>query len=218
MVLGPREAPLTNAARCLRPRPRHSGFKASRGSIARPAAHQRFASRRMVHGEISLSSCRDSYPATSYQLAWRTRPLTLPRIHAPRHRRCATRSMTGTASRCFSTAAWSARCNTPPVPCETLVEVPCRGVCQAGSASEQPTGAAATTDMTEAEEGHLARSARTGSGPSIAEPRNRHGMALSSSSAAPGQSATNAENTAWRQCPSPRIPVHETAPDDAGIP
>ncbi len=34
MVLGPRGAPLTNAARCLRPRPRHSGFKASRGSIA----------------------------------------------------------------------------------------------------------------------------------------------------------------------------------------
>ncbi len=53
------------------------------------------------------------------------------------------------------------------------------------AASEQP--AAATTDMTEAEEGHLARSARTGSGPSIADPCNRHGMALSSSSAAPGQ-------------------------------
>ncbi len=34
MVLGPRGAPLTNAARCLQPRPRRSGFKASRGSIA----------------------------------------------------------------------------------------------------------------------------------------------------------------------------------------
>ncbi len=51
LVLGPRGAPLTNAARCLRPRPRHSGFKASRGSIAWPAAPQRFAWRRMVHGE-----------------------------------------------------------------------------------------------------------------------------------------------------------------------
>ncbi len=32
------------------------------------------------------------------------------------------------ASRCFSTAAWSARCNTTPVPCEALV--PRRGVCR----------------------------------------------------------------------------------------
>ncbi len=71
MVLGPRGAPLTNAARCLRPRPRHSGFKASRGSIAWPAAPQRFASQRMVHGEISLS--RDLHPATFHQFAWRTR-------------------------------------------------------------------------------------------------------------------------------------------------
>ncbi len=71
MVLGPRGAPLTNAARCLRPRPRHSGFKASRGSIAWPAAPQRFASRRMVHGEISLS--RDLHPATFHQFAWHTR-------------------------------------------------------------------------------------------------------------------------------------------------
>ncbi len=63
MVLGPRGAPLTNAARCLRPRPRHSGFKASRGSIAWPAAPQRFAWRLTTHGSrrkwwlASLGTC-----------------------------------------------------------------------------------------------------------------------------------------------------------------
>ncbi len=127
-------------------------------------------------------------------------------------RRCATRSMTGTASRCSaSRPPHGARAATPR-PCPARPWSRSRAIAsagpRAGSASEQPAGAAATTDMTEAEEGHLARSARTGSRPLIAEPCNRHRMTLSSSSAAPGQSATNAENTAWRQCPptSPRIP------------